>query len=305
VARANAQDSQRGVVVASFGRRVIVEDDDGNYHKCMLRGRSMRPVCADRVAFTRDRQGNILTAIEDRSTTLTRPDRRGREEVLASNIDALIVVTAPEPEPDPFITDRYLAAAEVIGVDAAVVFNKADLAANPAPDWLQVFHQLGYDTIVASAKNGQGMEELASWCARGTGILVGQSGVGKSSLLNALVPDLALRTGAVSAASREGRHTTTNSALHALPGGGALIDSPGVRDYAPAPLEPSDVARGFREIDALRNECRFHNCIHRNEPDCAVLAAVANNDIDRRRYDSYRRLLNLMHQLREAQGPRS
>lgn len=305
MARADAKDSQRGVVVASFGRRVIVEDGDGQHHKCMLRGRSLRPVCADRVEFTRDRQGNILTAIEARTTTLTRPDRRGREEVLASNIGALVVVTATEPEPDPFITDRYLAAAEVMGVDAAVVFNKAELAPDPAPSWLQVFHQLGYNTIVASARTGQGLAELAAWCARGTGILVGQSGVGKSSLLNALVPDLALRTGTVSTASREGRHTTTNSALHALPDGGALIDSPGVRDYAPAPLAPADVARGFREIEALRSACRFHNCIHRNEPDCAVLTAVASNDIDRRRYDSYRRLLNLMQQLRQSQGPKT
>lgn len=264
----------------------------------MLRGRALRPVCADRVQFSTNKQGNVLTAIDERTSTLTRPDRRGREEVLASNIDAIVVVTAPEPQPDPFITDRYLAAAEGMGVRAAVVFNKIDLATDVNPEWLGVFNSLGYDTMTASAETGDGLEALAAWCNQGTGILVGQSGVGKSSLLNALVPDLALRTGSVSEGSREGRHTTTNSALHALPGGGALIDSPGVRDYAPAPIEAADVARGFREIDALRSDCRFHNCVHRNEPDCAVLNAVAEGTIDQRRYDSYRRLLNLMKQLK-------
>ncbi len=297
MSRDHAHDEQSGRVVASYGRRVIVEDNDGVRHECMLRGRNLRPVCADVVRFTRHRQGNVVASIEPRTTALTRPDRRGREEVLASNVDRLIVVTAVQPEPDPFITDRYLASAQLMGVDAFVVWNKVDLTDGARPDWLDGFDRLGYRVFSLSADTGTGVDALADACD-GLAMLVGQSGVGKSSLLNALIPDLALRTGELSSGSGEGKHTTTASVLHDLPGGGAMIDSPGVRDYAPAPVEPAMVARGYIEIDALRHECRFHNCMHKTEPNCAVLQAVADGHIEQRRYDSYRRLLNLMRQLK-------
>lgn len=293
-----AAPEQSGRVVASYGRRVEVEDQDGVRHKCMLRGRNLRPVCADLVQFTRHNEGNVLTSIGPRTTTLTRPDRRGREEVLAANVDRLIVVAAPQPTPDPFITDRYLAAAQLMGVDAFVVWNKVDLMVGEEPEWLEGFRRMGYRVFSASAHTGVGIAELADACVGQLSIFVGQSGVGKSSLLNALVPDLALRVGEVSSGSGEGKHTTTASVLHDLPQGGAMIDSPGVRDYAPAPVEPAQVARGYIEIEALRNDCRFHNCMHKSEPNCAVLRAVADGDIEQRRYDSYRRLLNLMRQLK-------
>ncbi len=252
MSREPANDEQSGRVVAAYGRRVVVEDSDGVRHECMLRGRNLRPVCADIVRFTPHRQGNVVASIEPRTTTLTRPDRRGREEILASNIDRLLVVAAPQPEPDPFITDRYLASAQLMGVDAYVVWNKVDLTDGTQPDWLGGFERLGYKVFAVSADSGTGVETLAQACD-GLGMLVGQSGVGKSSLLNALIPDLALRTGELSSGSGEGKHTTTASVLHELPGGGALIDSPGVRDYAPALIEPAMVARCYIEIDALRN----------------------------------------------------
>ncbi|MEO1575041.1 MAG: ribosome small subunit-dependent GTPase A, partial [Pseudomonadota bacterium] len=161
-----------------------------------------------------------------------------------------------------------------------------------------VYEQLDYPVFVTSASASTGIAELAAWCAEGVGILVGQSGVGKSSLMNALIPDLALRTGRLSQASGEGRHTTTASVLHDLPAGGALIDSPGVRDYAPAVHDAADIDQGFREIRELAPDCRFHNCLHLNEPDCAVQDAVAHGQVNARRFESYRRLHNLMRQLR-------
>lgn len=297
---ANDDAGVTGVVVAAYGRRVVVRTDQHGELDCMLKGRRLRPVCADRVRVTRHDHGHVVTSIEDRDRTLSRPDRRGREEILASNIDRLLVVTAPEPEPDPFITDRYLAAAELMNAAAAVVLNKIDLWTAAPPDWLGVYRDLGYDVYATSTTLPSGIDEVATWCQGGVGILVGQSGVGKSSLLNALVPDLGLKTGQVSAGSGEGRHTTTASVLHDLPEGGALIDSPGVRDFAPALLDPPDIAHGFREIIAAQPNCRFHNCLHLNEPNCAVLDGVSTGEIDGRRFESYRRLHNLMRQLRPA-----
>lgn len=291
-------DGVSGVVVAAYGRRVQVRLDDGEELNCLMRGRALRPVCADRVRVVRSDQGNVVTDIDERDRVLSRPDRRGREEVLAANVDRLVVVTAPEPPPDAFITDRYLASAERMNANAAIVFNKADAWHDALPDWFTVYEVLGYPVFVTSARTGTGIEALAQWCSQGVGILVGLSGVGKSSLMNALVPDLALRTGQLSSASGEGRHTTTASALHDLPDGGALIDSPGVRDYAPAVHDAADIAQGFREIRSRAPDCRFHNCLHLNEPDCAVRDALAAGDIDARRYESYRRLHNLMRQLR-------
>lgn len=298
--QASSEDNQTaspGLVVASFGRRFIVEDDDGAQHDCMLRGRRLRPVCGDRVGWLRHRQGNAIVAVEPRRNTLARPDRRGRTDVLAANLDQLVIVIAPEPTPDPFIADRYLAAAELTGVDGILVLNKIDLAQGMSRDWLEELTGLGYPLYETSASDGRGIDALATACADRLGILVGVSGVGKSSLLNALVPDLDLRVGRLSAASGEGRHTTTASVLHRLPGGGALIDSPGVRDYAPAQIPLADVGRGFREIAELEHQCRFNDCMHLREPDCAVLAAVEDGRIAARRHASYRRLVNLMRQL--------
>ncbi|MGI9335137.1 MAG: ribosome small subunit-dependent GTPase A [Gammaproteobacteria bacterium] len=290
--------SNPGLIVASYGRRVLVEDRAKVRHACMIRGRKLRPVCGDRVTFTQHAQGNVVTGIEARRSTLSRPDRRGREEVLAANFDQLVVVLAPHPTPDPFITDRYLAAAQLIGVDAAIVLNKIDLGEGFDDRWLDELASVGYRVFRTSVRAGIGMSALGPLCKGHLSLFVGRSGVGKSSLLNALVPELALRTDQVSQMSGEGRHTTTASVLHDLPGGGAVIDSPGVRDYAPAPLDAARVAIGYREIEALSGECRFHNCLHKNEPDCAVRAAVACGRISERRYESYRRLLNLMRQLR-------
>ncbi|MEO1576271.1 MAG: GTPase RsgA, partial [Pseudomonadota bacterium] len=141
----------RGTIIAAYGRRVQVRLDDGEELNCLMRGRSLRPVCADRVSVTRSDQGNVVTDIEPRDRVLSRPDRRGREEVLAANVERLVIVTAPEPAPDPFITDRYLASAERMNAAACVVFNKADTWADALPDWLAVYEQLDYPVFVTSA----------------------------------------------------------------------------------------------------------------------------------------------------------
>lgn len=287
-----------GRVVSAFGKRLTVEDDRGRQWPAFVARRGLRVVCGDRVVFepAGDDAEAAVTDRLPRTNELTRPDRRGRVEVLAANIDRIVVVVAPEPPTDPFVTDRYLAAAETMGCDAVVVVNKSDL---PAGDDLPLeeYARLGYPVLRVSAASGEGLEALGRSLAGHTSILVGQSGVGKSSLVNALVPGGSAAIQSLSRSTGEGRHTTTASVLHALPEGGGLIDSPGVRDYAPALDDPAIAVQGFREIGRLAGECRFGNCRHLREPGCAVKAAVESGAISRRRYESYRRLRRLIEEV--------
>lgn len=280
-------------MIAGYGRHLLVEDEEGNEFKCVPRGRRLRVVCGDQVLWIPGEHDSpaIVEEILPRRTTLTRPDRRGREEVLAANVDQLLVVCAPKPAFDPFIIDRYLVAAELMGVDAAVVCNKQDLdelaEAQDMPGICKQYERAGYPVLWTSAKHGTGTEQIVDLVKGNTNILVGQSGVGKSSIINALVPAADVLVGRLSHGSGEGRHTTTASMLHHLPGGGDLIDSPGVRDYAPHLERTQDLSVGFLEFRQPAMDCHFSNCRHLEEPRCAVKAAVTLGQISKRRYRSY------------------
>lgn len=289
--------------MAAYGRRLLVEDEGGERHACILSGRRLRPVCGDRVTWRppADDSDGLVTEIQSRRTELARPSRRGEREVLAANLDQVVIVSAPKPPPDPFLVDRYLAAAELMGVGACLAYNKIDLDPDCAALDLDEFSSLGLAVLRISARREMGLDPLRRQLDGHTSILVGHSGVGKSSIINALLPEAEIRTKALSAATGEGRHTTTSALLHRLPTGGELIDSPGVRDYAPPPIPVREVSHGFREIAAMEPGCRFSDCLHLQEPECAVKSAVETSTISPRRYESYRRLVRLMERL--APGP--
>jgi len=289
-------------VIATYSRRMRLALADGREVDARIKGKRLKPVCGDQVdAQPIDNENDwLITNIAKRRNELTRPNMRGQVEVLASNLDYLVVVAAAEPKPDWYIVDRYLCAAELMGIDACVVFNKSDLGTESAMYELDTYFDIGYDVVSCSALSGKGMDNVRTLLAAHRAIIVGQSGVGKSSIINSLLGDDVQKTSEISEKSREGRHTTVNSAMITLPGGGVIIDSPGVRDYAPA-LESSAMAsQGFREIRNAAQDCRFANCRHLREPGCAVKDRCEDGAISPRRYESFKRVVNLTEQLAEG-----
>jgi ribosome biogenesis GTPase / thiamine phosphate phosphatase len=291
-------------VVESYGRRAIVETATGDRHPAVLFGKRLQVVCGDRVRLAREAGSDEwqITAVEPRRTVIARTDNRGRTEPLAANVTLLAVMAAPEPEPDLYMIDRYLAGAGYAGVKGAVLINKADIeAANESSEAIAAeFVQAGYPVVWISALSGSGLDEVRRLLKNETTLLVGQSGVGKSTLCNALVPASSRPTRALSSSTGEGTHTTVSAALLPLPGGGELVDSPGVRDFAPAPVAEAMVQTGWPEISSVSAGCRFNNCLHLREPGCAVQAAVEAGTISRRRFEGYRRLVNLLRQLQPS-----
>ncbi|MGI9201670.1 MAG: ribosome small subunit-dependent GTPase A [Woeseiaceae bacterium] len=289
--------SSEATIVATYSRRMQIRLSDKEIAGARIKGKRLKPVCGDKVIAEpiESESDWLITAIQPRANELSRPNMRGKVEVLAANIDLVIVVAAATPQPDWFIIDRYLCAAENMSADALVLFNKTDISS--APDEFTDYARIGYDSLTCSASDGANIAQIGEQIDQRTAIMVGQSGVGKSSIINALTGSTAQRTATVSAKTSEGRHTTVNSEMLDTPGGGRIIDSPGVRDFAPALTDGSQVLRGFREVESAGQECRFANCRHLREPHCAVKSGVESGSINPRRYESYRRLLALTDRL--------
>ena len=298
--------AESALVIATYGRRMGLRLGDGIEANGRVKGKTIQPVCGDRVEVQpiTGESGWLITGILPRSNQLTRPNLRGKVEVLAANLDALVVVAADSPPADWFVVDRYLCAAELIDARVAVTFNKIDAGTirHSSEAALADYARIGYPTFRCSAKEDLNLDPLRLFLTDRTAIIVGQSGVGKSSLINVLVRNATRPVAPVSTSSGEGRHTTVNSVLLPLPGGGAVIDSPGVRDYAPAIENPAHVARGFREIRGAAALCKFNNCRHLREPACNVKQQVDEGLIGARRYESYRRLLFSAERLAERFG---
>ncbi|PIE41079.1 MAG: ribosome biogenesis GTPase RsgA [Gammaproteobacteria bacterium] len=292
-----------GCVVSHFGKLVEVEELNaqgeatGTCMQCHFRANLGAIVTGDRVVWRQGKSGQgMIEAVLPRSSLLSRPDVRGQLKPVASNIDFIVLVVTPWPTPSSLLIDRYLVAAELQGIDVKILLNKTDLLTEenqkPIEDMLKVYQSIGYQVLTSSATENKGLVALQQHLDHKVSAFVGQSGVGKSSLVNALLPGVNAKVGELSESSKLGRHTTTNARLFHFPTGGDLIDSPGIREFGLWHLEKSDIINGYREFQEFIGYCKFRDCRHQQEPGCALKAAVDEGKVTSRRFANYFALLN-------------
>jgi len=290
-----------GLVVAHYGKGWAVEDEEGEIFLCHALRRCEVPCVGDRVLWERTDPGHgRIVEVLPRKRLLTRPGRGGKLRPVAANLDQVLIVIAPEPPYDLLLVDQYLVVCENHDLAPLIVINKIDLLDTPRRHRLDTdlapYRPL-YPLLEVSAKTGVGITALRDTLKGKASMFAGQSGVGKSSLLRTLIPDRDIRIGELSATTRRGRHTTTTAMLFHLPEGGVIIDTPGVAVFGLAGIDCRKLAYGYKEFRPYLGACRFNDCRHMDDPDCAVREAVEKGEISQARYRRYLKLLEKLPQI--------
>lgn len=302
-------EQQTGRVIGRFGKHADVEDDTGKVHRCHMRRTIGSVVCGDQVLFRPGKDltlsiSGIIEAVQDRKSVLTRPDFYDGVKPIAANIDQIIIVSSVLPTLSLNIIDRYLVASEDVEITPVILLNKVELLDDQQRDeveeQLNTYRDIGYQIVYTSCKTQTGIEQLATCLKDKVSVFVGQSGVGKSSLINALLPDADEVIGDISDNSGLGQHTTTTAKLLHFPVGGDLIDSPGVREFALWHLPTERLTYGFKEFREYLGGCKFRDCKHGDDPGCLIKQAVKDNKISEQRYQSYHKILANMDELRPS-----
>ena len=299
----------KALVYKSTGSWYTVKDESGRWHNARMKGvfkldeiTSTNPVAVgDEVEIdieSETEETAIITSIIQRRNYINRqsPRQKHQHHIVAANLDqALLVATLREPRTSQGFIDRFLIASEMYHVPSVILFNKSDLYRKKELDKYEelkeMYEKVGYTVLLLSVKEEKGLKELMTLLAGKTTLLSGHSGVGKSSLLNALLPGVNIKTLDVSGWSGKGQHTTTFAEMYDLPGGGRVIDTPGMREFGLVDVERQELSHYFPEMRARINDCQFNNCLHVNEPGCAVKDAVISGEIDEDRYVSYVNIL--------------
>lgn len=278
-------------VSANFGRRAQLEvDGEQKPRRCKLRANIDTLVAGDRVTVNDD---GVVTSMLDRRSVILRPDAYGKMRPVAANIDQVLIVIAPEPEPIENLIDRYLIAIALSDMKAVLVLNKCELSTNSERSLsalLAVYRSIDIPVLEVSAETGENMAALQQQLEDNTSVMVGQSGVGKSSLINTLAPELELKTGELSDYASKGTHTTTTALLCHLPAGGTIIDSPGIREFHLWHIDEHDVIEGFPEYRQYTDTCKFRNCAHQDDDGCALQQAWQDEKLNPERWHSYWRI---------------
>jgi len=292
--------SQLARVISHHGRQLFAETDKQERLKCKIRQNLGDIACGDYVLVqqainaTGEAQ-HVVVAVKERSNLLVKTGFGGAIKPVAANIGQVVIVTSLKPKPNTYLVDRYLTAAENLPAKALIIINKVDLmnyeTKRMVDDMTEMYENIGYRVISSSMKQNVAIEEISQALSDTTSILVGLSGVGKSSIVKAILPAEEIRIGATSTATGEGKHTTTVSALYHLDNHGIIIDSPGVRDFTPQHNSMEEITNGFVDVKKYQGLCKFTNCSHNNEPECAMKKAVADGELNELRFNNYRRLI--------------
>jgi ribosome biogenesis GTPase len=282
-------------VISHYGNEILICDELDQRHRAIAKQNLPPLVCGDRVIWEKNEFDEaIITSLQERHGTLTRSTPFKASKLIAANIDLAMVIVSHKPMLNTGLLDRYLAACELAGIDVHIVFNKMDTLtdelATQIKEQLAVYQHIGYPVYYISAKRQSGTDDLKTGLQNKTGVLVGQSGVGKSSIIRALLPSAKPRVAKVSDKTSKGRHTTTTSELYTLDKHSHLIDSPGIREFGLGEVDPDRLAEGFREFKEYLGNCKFRDCSHINEPGCAIISAVEAKTISQQRWDSYRNI---------------
>lgn len=289
---------QHGLVIAHYGSQIEVEAEDGTLHRCQFRTNLGQIVTGDQVIWRPAiDQSGVIVAITERNSELCRPDSRGNLRPVAANIDLIFLVIAAEPRTPYGLIDRYLVAAENVNIRPVILINKSDLLTGDAADWAEeirsIYEPIGYQLVKTSTRSETDLSSLKAAMRNQTSIFVGQSGVGKTSLVNTLLPDVGARVGPLSETTGKGMHTTTTAQLFHLSDGGNIIDSPGIREFGLGHVTQQQLTEGFIEFQPYLGHCKFRDCKHLHEPKCAIQEAISGGKISNRRFESY-------HQIRES-----